>query len=96
MELKIKSKSQLEMLGTKRLLAYYKAERQRFISFEQYTMCTCGCGMHNWELHSMKHKFWNQYQEEKITYKMWSKYLKDIKAVLGTREHVKNTVKTKK
>jgi len=78
-----KSKEQLENLSTKRLLAYYKAERKRMIRFKNSHTCEC-CGMTDWELKTTDYTslLCNQY------YGMIN-YLQDIKSVLDTREHIK-------
>ena len=88
-----KTKEQLEKLTTKRLLAYYKAERKRMIRFKNSHTCEC-CGETDWDMLCMD-KNWKDTVEEKYIrmlrkqyYNMLS-YLETIKTVLDTREHVK-------
>jgi len=88
-----KSKEQLEKLTTKRLLAYYKAERRRMIRFKNNHTCEC-CGQTDWELTCLD-KNWRDQPKDYVI--MLSKqyydklaYLDIIKTILDKREHVKD------
>ena len=88
-----KTKEQLEKLTTKRLLAYYKAERRRMIRFKNSHTCEC-CGETDWDMLCMDKNYKDNVEEKYIRmlrkqyYNMLS-YLETIKTVLDTREHVK-------
>lgn len=79
--LKIKSDKELNSLNTKNLLAYYKAERKRFYSFEGGCTCHCGCGEKVWEVN-------HGYKIEEKKYEDWQDYLRKIRTILNVREHV--------
>lgn len=83
---KEKSKKELEALNTYNLLAYYKAERQRFYRFEGSCKCHCGCGEMAWEVN-------HGYKKEKEKYNQWGDYLSKIRSVLNKREDVVNVKK---
>ena len=75
----MKTFEELNKLNTKRLLAYYQAERKRF--YRDEPVCEC-CGSFTWELDpSLLHL--------KKEYETTKEYLELIKLVLNTREHVK-------
>lgn len=81
----IKTEKQLEQLSTKRLFAYYKAERHRKIRHIASCTCEC-CGEASWDLYpneeaEKKHKKLIQDRED---------YLNLIKSVLDRREHIKD------
>lgn len=76
-----KSEKELQTLNTKNLLAYYKAERQRFYRFEGGCKCHCGCGEMVWEVN-------HGYEREKEKYNNWYNYVCKVKAMLNKREHV--------
>jgi hypothetical protein len=91
-----KSKEQLEKLTTKRLLAYYKAERKRLIRFKNSHTCEC-CGETDWDL-TCRDKSWINHTEQddvKKRIQMLGRqyfdkliYLDMIKEILNKREHV--------
>ena len=78
-----KSFKLLNKLTTKRLLAYYKAERKRMMIFLSDHTCDCGCGEIDWDLNT------DMYKQEKKHADEWDVYLGVIKSVLEKREHVK-------
>ena len=95
MKLKLKTSDELKLMQTKRLLAYYKAERQRYIAFENSVRCDC-CGEFLWDLYPVTNKLDDAenksreaYAEYAKTHTEWFSYLAQIKSVLGTREHIK-------
>lgn len=75
----IKSITELNKLNTKRLLAYYKAERMRRIRYNEFFNC-------------YDHTY--DYEHNKELYFVvdilneWESYLCVIKSILNTREHV--------
>ena len=75
---------ELKKLNTKRLLVFYKKERKSFYRFQGGKYCEC-CG----ELYSSLYPDDAYYTEEHPAIETeWYKYLKQIKEVLNTREHV--------
>lgn len=74
-----KTDKELSAINTKNLLAYYKAERKRYWSLYRSYVCDC-CG----EIIGSKEQI--KEAEEKIEAK--GKYLKRIKDILSTREHL--------
>lgn len=74
-----KENTELEKMSTKNLLAYYRAERKRCIKWREshYTGFE-----YSWHLYKE-----DQYLLELLT--QWENYLKDIKNILNTREHIK-------
>ena len=81
-----KLKSELEKLNTKRLLAYYKAERRRYNKEINKFICEC-CGEYMWDIYP---KYWTKREkiEKKLSWRNHQKYLKFIKKILSTREHI--------
>ncbi len=77
-----KTLEELDKLETKRLLAFYKAERNRF--YKGGFICNCGCGEFLWETKSETTP-----HEIRQNYFDWKKYLEKIKALLDIREHIK-------
>lgn len=70
---------EIKRLNTKRLLAYYKAERKRF--YNSGYICGCGCGEYVWNIYSEEKYMETKHNEHK-------KYLELIKSELNNREHV--------
>jgi len=77
-----KTEKQLIRMTTKRLLAYYKAERKRMIKFKSGHTCDC-CGMTDWE---MKPNDYTNMLSKQYYNKL--SYLKTIKRILDTKEHI--------
>lgn len=71
----------LNTLNTRNLLAYYKAERDRFYKKRAGYVCDC-CRSFSWEIYSKTYSF-----EEK-QFEQWEHYLKFIKEILSKREHI--------
>jgi len=80
LKLNKKTTEDLEKLNTKNLLAYYKAERERFYSFTATNRCEC-CGDFYWDIDK-------KYDNDKLLYNDWDNYLENIKLILNKREHV--------
>lgn len=77
-----KSLDELESLNTKRLLAYYRAERKRYN--RRVLECTCQCcGEFIWNLYPV-------FSEEKAVHDEHLAYVTLIKGMLDKREHVTN------
>jgi len=74
-----KTDKELSTINTKNLLSYYKAERKRYWSLYGSYVCNC-CG----EIIGSKEEI--KEAEDKIAIK--GRYLKRIKDILLTREHV--------
>ena len=68
-------------LNTKRLLSYYKIERDRFFNYG--FKCGCGCNEFRWDIS-------DKYEYLKPIYDEWFNYLNEIKLELNTREHISN------
>ena len=83
-DFKEKSVDELNALSTKRLLAYYRAERKRFDVWHDGFFCEC-CGTPEWEFKNGPDE-----QKTKLRIQLWREYLDKIKSVLATREHVNN------
>jgi len=91
-----KSEEQLKKMTTRRLLAYYKAERKRLIRFKNSHTCEC-CGETDWDL-TCRDKEWINHTEQddvKRSIQMLARqyfdkliYLDMIKTILNTREHI--------
>lgn len=91
MEHKEKNIKEIESLNTRNLLAYYKAERQRFYKYDAEHLCGC-CGEYifNKGESEKKKKFFNNKEQ-------WEAYLNKIKSILSKRENViKNESPVKK
>ena len=73
---KLKPIEFLKTLSTKRLLAYYVAERKKY--HNTCFFCSC-CGTPMWKLGE-------EYKEKE--YKEWVERLENIRRILNTREHV--------
>lgn len=78
-----KTTEQLEILNTKNLLAYYRAERKRYNS--QKSEYTFGVDKVDY--------LWDWYDDEKYQvakkkFDEWEQYLSAIKQILNTREHI--------
>lgn len=88
-----KTKEELQKLTTKRLLAYYKAERRRMIRFKNSHTCEC-CGETDWDLTCLD-KNWKDNVDKKYLRMLRKQYydklayLETIKSVLDIREHIK-------
>ena len=91
----------LEYLGTlptPRLLTYYKIVRRKIRRFQDNLYCKC-CGMPEWETDAglytkeenkiRETEFYNDLSESE-------NYIKSVKALLNTREHVKRKRKKRK
>ena len=81
---RIKDIKEVDKLSTKRLLSYYKARRKESISFVSSHICDC-CGEATWYLYPND-------DAEKIAleqYVIISNHLKEVKELLGKREHIK-------
>ena len=72
-----KTIEELKKLNTRNLLAFYKAERNRF--YHTAYQCGCGCGEYLWRLYD---------GYEKLEQEDHENFLASIKAELDTREHV--------
>ena len=89
MEFKEKTVVELNTLSDRNLLAYYRAERNRFGKFKSRCMC---CDL-NCDL------VWNMWTDEpkyiplKEEYNRRHDYLKLIKSILSTRGHVEKSKK---
>ena len=81
LEFKEKSEKELQALNTKNLLAYYKAERQRFYRFKGSSKCHCGCGEMIWEVN-------HGYKKEQEQFNKWEAYICLINSMLNKREHI--------
>ncbi len=79
------SLDELSKFNTKNLLAFYKKERARYYSFIGGMTCEC-CGERMSNLYPNDDYYKNSNKIEKE----WELYLKQIKDVLNTREHVEN------
>ena len=73
--------SGLRKLTTKRLLAYYQAERRRLYALVSSNTCDC-CGESSWDLYG-------GHDKEKAELAERENYLTLIKTELNKREHVK-------
>lgn len=75
---------ELSKLNTKRFLAFHKKDKKAFYRFQGGKYCEC-CG----ELYSEIYPFDTYYVDEvpKIGAE-WKEYLKQIKEILDTREHI--------
>ena len=80
MELTIKTQKELESLNDKNLLAYFKAERNRYYRFISSITCGC-CG-------EFYHDLYKDSEHLGIQKGEWSDYLNQIKSILKTRSHV--------
>lgn len=74
----------IKNLATKRLLAFYKAERKRYHRLVSSYTCDC-CGEPVWHLYSKEESSKQAYKEVKEK----EAYLSVLKEELGKREHVK-------
>lgn len=76
---KVKTETELNRLTTVRLLAYYKAERQRRIKFNEFWYCGDHTYGYEWD-RSLS------YVVEIL--KEWDEYLNFVKSILNKREHI--------
>ena len=78
---KLLDKKRLKALGTRNLLSYYKAERNRYYKFIGSITCEC-CGERSYILDSKE-------VNDKLIEDEWSEYLMSVKEILNNRENVK-------
>ena len=83
-KVKFLSLEELEKLNTKRLLTFYKKEREMYYRFIGGQSCDC-CGERMVNLYPNDEYYKNAGKLEEE----WDSYLKQIKELLNKREHVK-------
>lgn len=75
---------ELEKLNTKRLLAFYKKERVRYLRFSGSVYCEC-CGQPYSDIYP-DDKYYVE-EQPKIA-SQWRVYVDEVKKLLNKREHV--------
>ena len=78
---KIKTIDELRSLSSKNLLRYYRSQRSQFHG--QGYVCGC-CQEFSWDIHS-------SHESDEEDYNIWQEYLKQIKDILATKEHVERS-----